>query len=156
MKTDRHTLAAARALLLAGLVVLGTCCGCQKAQPQPRVVINGRGWLVDLARTPQEQYTGLGGRTHLSADVGMLFIFSEPRELTFCMRNCEIPLDIAFISEDLKVVSVQTMAVEPDRAGRVIYHSGAPAKYALEVAAGGLTGAGAKPGDTVRFIDIPS
>lgn len=153
MRRSRHILAAG-ALLLVVLAVVVACPGCRKPPPTPRVVINGRGWYVDLARTPQEQHRGLGGRTYLSSDVGMLFIFDQPKELTFCMRDTEIPLDIAFISQDLKVVSVQTMAVEPDRAGRAIYRSAGPAKYAMEVPAGGLTGAGAKPGDRVEFVDI--
>jgi len=159
MKT-RARIAAGLKLLLAVAALLSPLAavsGCRKGPPPtPQVVINGRSWYVDLARTPQEQYTGLSGRGRLESGAGMLFIFDQPRELTFCMRGCDVPIDIAFVSADLRVVSVQTMAVEPDRAGRVPYPSGQPAQYALEVAAGELSAAGVKPGDLVRLVGTGS
>lgn len=72
------------------------------------------------------------------------------------MRGCLIPLDIVFISTDLRVVAVHTMSVEPDLAGRKVYSSKVPAQFALELQAGQLALAGVKPGAVVTFAgEIP-
>ena len=81
----------------------------------------------------------------------MLFVYPKPDVLEFCMRDCEIPLDIAFISAEMTVVRILTMPVEADRAGAVRYSSQTPAQYALEVRAGELAKAQVKVGQTVTF-----
>ncbi len=139
--------------LCAGL--LAWQAGCPKAPTGPRATINGRTWSVQIAMTRGARWTGLSGRTHLEADRGMLFIYPASQPLAYCMRGCVIPIDIAFIDSRLRVVSTHTMAVEPDLAGRVLYTSGAPAQYALEVPAGTLAEAGVKPGDGVILENTP-
>lgn len=132
--------------------------GCGKAPDGgPAVRINGRTWHVEIAATPQARYTGLSGRTALAADRGMLFVFDDVRIQQFCMRGCEIPLDIAFIAAAdgrLRIVHTATMAVEPDRAGRIVYGSRQPVRYALEVPAGALAAAGVKAGDEAVFLNV--
>src|SRR5512136_706637 len=49
---------------------------------------------VEVASTPEKQERGLMFRQSLPAEEGMLFIFKEPMELNFWMRNTLIPLDI--------------------------------------------------------------
>lgn len=141
------------AVLLAGVAIVG----CRREPPPPpRVEINGRVWTVEPVTTNEERIRGLGGREHLGDDEGMLFIYPDARHRAFCMRDCLIPLDIAFIGSDLTVVRTDTMAVEPDRKGRRWYPSGAPAQYVLEVRAGALEAAGVKAGDRVTFHgDVP-
>lgn len=152
--------------------LLATCAGCavvvalltagcggdgEPQQPAHAVTIHGRTWRVELALTPQERYRGLGGRKSLAEDAGMLFVFRWPEVLDFCMRDCFIPLDVAFIGADMRVVKMHTMAVEPDALGTVPYPSELPAQYALEVPAGALGRAGVKVGDLVAFSPgIPS
>jgi len=125
--------------------------GCRKKSSPAQVTIAGRTWTVELAATVEQRYLGLSGRDSLAEDAGMLFIYPGPRVLQFCMRGCAVPLDVAFIDSDLRVVKIHTMAVEPDRAGRVTYSSETPVQYALEVAGGVLAGAGVSVGDEVRF-----
>ena len=145
--------AVAWVLLAAGVVGIG---GCPKAAVAPEVTIHGKSWFVDLALTPEQHYQGLSGRTDLPGNVGMLFVFPDSAIREFCMRGCFIPLDIAFLDENRRVVHTATMAVEADRVGPVVYESQLPAKYALEVAAGALGAAGVKVGDQARFKgDIP-
>ncbi len=126
--------------------------GCKPARSAPRVRINGTTWFVDLAVTRKERYKGLSGRRDLSDSAGMLFIFPDAAIRRFCMRGCYIPLDIAFIGADLKIVRMATMEVEPDRAGRRIYDSGRPAQYVLEVPAGTLARASIAVGDSVELL----
>ena len=139
--------------LCAGL--LAWQAGCRKAPTGPTVTINGRTWSVEIAMTHRARWQGLSGRTHLEAERGMLFIYPTSQPLTYCMRGCVIPIDIAFIDSALSVVSTHTMAVEPDLAGRIVYASEAPAQYALELPAGALAEAGVKPGHRVIFQSTP-
>lgn len=117
----------------------------------PRVTINGTTWLVELAITPEQRRRGLSFRMELPEGTGMLFVFDEPEILSFWMRDCYIPLDIAFVGPDRRVVQTYTMSVEPDRAGRARYESNLPAQWALEVPAGSLARAGVKVGQLVTF-----
>ena len=143
---------AERCLACLGALALAAAAGCDKPSPPPAsVTIGGRTWQVELATTVEQRYRGLSDRPKLAADAGMLFIYPRPQVLDFCMRQCLIPLDIAFIDADLRVVKTCTMPVEPYGLERATYSSAVPAQYALEVSAGALSAAGVKAGDTVKF-----
>lgn len=81
------------------------------------------------------------GIEDFGAVAGMAFVFEAPTETGFYMKDVLVPLDIAFIGPDGRVVDVQTMALctaEPCR----IYHAAAPFRWALETPEGGLRGIG--------------
>jgi hypothetical protein len=138
----------AGALLLAAV---GSGCAGQPAPAAPRVTINGRSWRVELAMTAEQRYRGLSDRRRLDPNAGMLFVYPSPQVLEFCMRQCLVPLDVAFIDADLRVRQTHTMPVEPYGLDRAAYSSKVPVQYALEVPAGALAEAGVKVGDKVGF-----
>jgi len=127
--------------------------GCKDARPEPTetVTVRGQSWVVELADTADLRYKGLSDRESLPAGRGMLFIFPYPQRLDFCMRQCLIPLDIAFIDSDMRVVRMCTMEVEPYGLHKKEYSSEVPAQYALEVPKGALAAAGVQVGDLVEF-----
>jgi len=87
---------------------------------------------VELAITPEEQQQGLMGRTHLSDDTGMLFVFDQDQPLSFWMKNTLIPLQILYFAGDGTFVNVLDMEpCEEDPCEQ--YRSAALAMYALEV-----------------------
>jgi uncharacterized membrane protein (UPF0127 family) len=57
--------------------------------------------LLEVARTQEEQSTGLMYRKELVDDRGMLFEFDPPRPVNFWMKNTLIPLDIIFLHKDV-------------------------------------------------------
>jgi hypothetical protein len=79
------------------------------------------------------------GVTDLGDLAGMLFVWEEPVQVGFWMKDTLIPLDIAFIDGDRGVVSVATM--EPCIEDQCpSYGSEFPYTFALEVPAGSLPG----------------
>jgi hypothetical protein len=141
-----------QAALVAAMMLTA---GCEKPQSQPqpsaKVTIHGQSWQVELATTADQRYQGFSDRKDLPAGRGMLFIFPQPQVLDFCMRFCLIPLDIAFIGPDMRVVKIYTMEVEPYGFDTERYDSEVPAQYALEVPKGALAAAGVQVGDKVEF-----
>ncbi len=64
---------------------------------------------VELADTDEKRRLGLMYRQSLPEDQGMLFVFPRSEILNFWMKNTFIPLSIAFIDEDFKIVDIQDM-----------------------------------------------
>lgn len=163
-RTSRRASTGVRAGRLRwGLVFLAAAaaclpgCGGEDDPKTPQVTLRGRTWRVDLAMTQSRRYVGLSGRRELSPGTGMLFVYPDSAIREFCMRECYIPIDIAFLDADRRVVRMHTMQVEPDRLGRVAYSSDEPCQYALEVPAGELAEAGVQVGDVAEFsADVPS
>jgi hypothetical protein len=129
--------------------------GCQRSAPGAQVEINGKSYHVELASTAGQRYSGLSNRAAPPAGEGMLFVYPRAQVMDFCMRDCSFPLDIVFIGPDYKVVRMYTMEPEADRAGRKEYSSVAPAQFALEVREGEVAANHIKPGDQVKFINVP-
>ena len=68
-------------------------------------------------------------RPALPAGGGMLFVYPDARPRSFWMKDTLLPLSIAYIDEDGRIVSIRDMQPR-DEAG---VPSGAPAQYALEM-----------------------
>ena len=104
---------------------------------------------AEVADERAERQTGLMGRTELAPDAGMLFVFGRERDLSFWMRNTLIPLSIAYISADGRIVDIQDM--EPLDDEPPSYASAEPARYALEVNQGFFAERGVEVGDRVEI-----
>lgn len=131
------------------------------ARETVRVEIAGERFELELAIDPEERFVGLGGRHSLPRDGGMLFVFARPRPLAVVMRDCPIPLDVAFLDSEGRVVAVHEMEPEPPRRPDETpfayesrlpeYGSRLPARFILETAGGRLAELGLLPGQRVAF-----
>jgi uncharacterized protein len=92
---------------------------------------------------------GLMYRTALGVNRGMLFVYPDERELSFWMKNTLIPLSIAFIDSERRIVDIQDMKPLDDKPPS--YVSADPAQYALEVNQGFFEKRGVKVGDRVEL-----
>lgn len=78
----------------------------------------------------------MGVRTTAPWD-GMLFAFDDATSVAFYMKDTLIPLDIAFMTADGKVLGVETMTPCPPTVESCpLYYSPQPYTMALEVEAG--------------------
>lgn len=62
---------------------------------------------VNIADTPSKQERGLMFVKQLPYDYGMVFKFPQPKKLAFWGVNTYIPLDIAFVDEDHRIVDIK-------------------------------------------------
>ncbi len=95
---------------------------------------------------------GLMFRKQMDENRGMLFIFPDVDMRSFWMRNTIIPLDIIFIGEDQRIVTIQRDTKPYSEAS---IPSSAPAKYVLEVNAGLAAKYGLQVGDKLTWSLIP-
>ncbi|MDR2718894.1 MAG: DUF192 domain-containing protein [Treponema sp.] len=100
---------------------------------------------VEIARTEAERAQGLMHRKKLPDGEGMIFIFERDEQLSFWMKNTVIPLSIAFIASDGRIVEIKQM--QPLDLNSV--KSSRSVRYALETPQGWFDRAGVKPGDVV-------
>jgi uncharacterized membrane protein (UPF0127 family) len=64
---------------------------------------------VAIADTDEKRATGLQNLSKLETDQGMLFVFTRKDKLHFWMKDTAIPLDIAFIDDQGKILQVENM-----------------------------------------------
>jgi uncharacterized membrane protein (UPF0127 family) len=100
---------------------------------------------AEIARTSDERSKGLMYRKKLPDGEGMLFVFERDEVLSFWMKNTYIPLSIAFIASDGKIIDIKDMY--PHDENSVV--SSRSVRYALEVPMGWFSRAGVRQGDTV-------
>ncbi len=103
---------------------------------------------IDLALTPEEQAYGLMNRKSLASDYGMLFLWDSPEFRRFWMKDTLVPLDMLFIDEKGRIVTLHENAVPEDLTS---IPSEAPVLGVLEVAGGTAARLGIKEGDTVHY-----
>ncbi len=99
-------------LLAAALVIAPVAHAAALPAPLPTVPlsINGHAITAEVAATPEQRSTGLMHRFSIRPDQGMLFVFERAEPQAFWMKNTFIPLSIAFIAQDGRIVNIDDMA----------------------------------------------
>jgi uncharacterized membrane protein (UPF0127 family) len=137
-----------RALLLAAsLAVAGALVPAAAQEPQtdlPRVRLSAGLYQIDaqVAHTPDQRMIGLMFRKEMPQHEGMLFVFEQPSEQCFWMKNTLLPLSAAFIDDSGTVVNVEEM--KPQTLDS--HCSAKPVRYVLEMNQGWFSKKGIKPG----------
>ena len=112
------------------------------------IKINEARLEVAVAETTAQQSKGLMHIKVLPCDHGMLFQYPSEQKLSFWMKNTYIPLSIAFIGSDKKIIEIQDM--QPNSEKSVI--SKKKAKWALETNKGWFKRNNVSIGDKIKFI----
>ena len=106
---------------------------------------------VEVAAEEPQRMQGLMNRTRLGREDGMLFIFDEPAYHGMWMKNTLIPLSVAFVDGDGRILNILDM--EPQTLDS--HMAAGPAVYAIETNKGWFAAKKVKAGDKVTGLPAP-
>jgi uncharacterized membrane protein (UPF0127 family) len=97
----------------------------------PRARIQAGMYQIDaqLAVTPAQREIGLMFRSEMPQHEGMLFIFEQPSEQCFWMKNTILPLTAAFVADDGTIVNLADMKPQTTDS----HCSAKPVRFVLEM-----------------------
>ena len=101
---------------------------------QPILKINHSEYYLDQAKQLSVQEKGLGGKSSLASNKGMLYTFNQPGKQCFWMKDMKFSLDIIWLTSD-KQVDYISQNVSP-QAYPDIYCTNIASKYVIEMNAG--------------------
>jgi uncharacterized membrane protein (UPF0127 family) len=104
---------------------------------------------LEIANDPIKRQYGLMFKKKLAHDAGMMFEFDEPEILRFWGENTYIPLDIAFIDNNNKIIDIK----EIDVMSRDIVSSSKPCILAVEANKGFFKSNNIEEGFEIEIID---
>lgn len=155
-------------LLLTGMVAL---VGCKKKTPngaaagfgaafdpsdpteaQPRLptiklYVGPEIMTAEMAVTPKAEQTGMMFRTNIVDGEGMIFVLPYPQQASFWMKNCYIPLSIAYMDDDGVIREIHDM--KPQDTNSVLSATN-NIRFALETAQGWFKRHNIRSGMAVR------
>ena len=143
------TCGASPRLILFFLLLNFLSCAAQKPEVL-EISIQREGMTIaavkaEIADTDEKRAKGLMFREKLPDGQGMIFIYDKDDVLSFWMRNTLIPLSIAFIAYDGRIIDIKDMYPHNE----ITVTSSRSVRYALEVPQGWFFRAGIKEGDFV-------
>ena len=103
---------------------------------------------AELATTPEQREIGLMMRPSMPVNDGMLFVFEQPGQQCFWMKNTLIPLSVAFVDADGVILNILDM--EPQTLDS--HGAAGPAVYAIETNKGWFAAHKVKAGDKVTGL----
>ena len=151
------------AVLLAGLAALAGCnrpAGgetpggdlSEPRQAQPRLPTI-KLWLgpeeihAEMAVTPDQIRTGMMFRTNLAETDSMIFVLPYTQRASFWMKNCYVPLSVAYIDPDGVILEIHDL--QPQNTNSVVSTS-ENIRFALETPQGWFQRHHIRAGVTVR------
>lgn len=104
---------------------------------------------AEVAATPDHRMLGLMKRRSMPANHGMLFIFTEPQRHCMWMKNTQLPLSVAFLDEQGRILNIEDMKPQTED-----NHCAAkPATFALEMNEGWFRQKGIAPGVRIGGVE---
>lgn len=107
---------------------------------------------VEIADTKELRNKGLGGRSSLDANSGMLFVFSDKGRYEFWMKDMKIPLDFIFINDTKVVDLIKNIPPPSDPTRLTIYQPSTDVNMVVEVNAGFVDKHNIEIGQTVYLV----
>ena len=140
-------------LLPVAVLVIPLQAGAQEG-PQmdlQRVKLTAGMNLIDaqVALTPQQRQIGLMLRKEMPQHEGMLFVFEQPSQQCFWMKNTLLPLTAAFVADDGTIVNLANMRPQTTDS----HCSEKPVRYVLEMNRGWFDKKGIKAGS--KLVGAP-
>ena len=125
----------------------------QEQLPHASLTLGTHHLDVQLALDNASREEGLMKQTHLEGDKGMLFVFPHAQRVAFWMKNTSIPLSIAYISSNGRIVEIHDMTPFSETS---LLSSSGNIVYALEVPRDWFSKNGVLAGDLVNGLPSPT
>jgi uncharacterized protein len=100
---------------------------------------------AEVVAKDADRQQGLMYREKIGPNEGMVFLFDAPTSICMWMKNTLIPLSVAFINEDGKIVNIEDMQPQTMES----HCAKKPVRYALEMNQGWFKQKNIKPGSTI-------
>ncbi|MCL2345280.1 MAG: DUF192 domain-containing protein [Desulfobulbus sp.] len=143
----KRTVLAALIALAASLI--GAAAWAQATLPMIELTAGFYRIEAEVAATDGNRQIGLMNRQAMPPQHGMLFVFTEENTHCMWMRNTLLPLSVAFIDAEGRILNIEEMQpqTEDNHCAR------RPARYALEMNAGWFAKRGIAPGSKLRGLE---
>lgn len=104
---------------------------------------------AEVAATQENRMRGLMHRKAMAPQHGMLFVFDATSKHCMWMRNTFLPLAVAFLDEQGRIINVEEMQPHTENN----HCATLPGKFALEMNSGWFKSRGLEPGTTINGIE---
>lgn len=104
---------------------------------------------AEVASDYSSRATGLMNRSVMPSHEGMIFVYPEPAIHCMWMKNTLIPLSVAFLNDEGRVINVEEMSPQTEDN----HCAEAPARYALEMNSGWFRSKNVGPGALIKGLD---
>ena len=101
---------------------------------------------AQVASNAEQRQTGLMFRKNMPQHEGMIFVFEQPTQQCFWMKNTLLPLSAAFIADDGTIINIEDMKPQTLDA----HCSAKPVRYVLEMNKGWFAKKGIKAGSKLQ------
>lgn len=117
--------------------------------PKATLTLGTNTLSAQIAANDASRERGLMSRTNLNENEGMLFVFPQPRPVSFWMKDTPVPLSIAYVGPSGRILEIHDLkpldeTPVPSASERVA--------YALEVAKGWFLRHRVLAGDTLSGL----
>ena len=123
-------------------------------QRMPVIALNAGMYVIqaEVAVRESEREQGLMFREKMGPGEGMVFMFDAPAGVCMWMKNTLLPLSVAFMDEDGRIVNIEDMKPQT-----LDSHCAAkPVRYALEMNLGWFKQKNIKPGTIIGGLPVPA
>ncbi len=103
---------------------------------------------AEIAANDMNRQQGLMYREKMAQNEGMAFVFDRPAAVCMWMKNTFLPLSVAFIAEDGKIINIEDM--KPQTLDT--HCAKKPARYALEMNKGWFKQKNINPGSIIEGL----
>lgn len=81
----------------------------QPKLPTIKLWVGAEELVTEIARTSVQQMTGMMWRTNMAENEAMIFVHPQPRQAGYWMKNCFVPLSIAYLDTAGVILEIHDM-----------------------------------------------
>jgi len=124
----------------------------EPTQAQPRLAtlklwLGPEELITELALTEEQERTGMMFRTNMPENEAMIFVFPFPQRASFWMKNCPLPLSVAYIDSEGVIQEIHPLQSYDTNA---VLSAAENIRYALETPQGWFDRHHIREGVTIR------